>query len=74
MEELGLEPEERKYHPHLTVARLRPEAPLDRITGFLAANNLFKVENVPISEFSLYSSVLMPGGAVHSVEASYQLL
>jgi 2'-5' RNA ligase len=74
MEELGLEPEERKYHPHITVARLRPEAPLDRITGFLAANSLFKAENVSISEFHLYSSVLMPAGAVHTVEASYQLI
>jgi 2'-5' RNA ligase len=74
MEELGLEPEKRKYHPHLTVARLRPEAPLDRITGFLAANSLFKVENVPVSEFHLYSSVLMPAGAVHTMEASYQLI
>jgi len=74
MEELGLEPEPRKYHPHLTLARLRPEAPLPKITGFLAANNLFKAENIPISEFHLYSSVLMPAGAVHTIETSYQLI
>lgn len=74
MEELGLEPEERKYHPHLTLARLRPEAPLAKITGFLSANNLFKAENVPVTEFHLYSSVLMPAGAVHTIEASYPLI
>lgn len=74
LEELGLQPEERKYHPHLTLARLRPEAPLAKITGFLSANNLFKAENVPVTEFHLYSSVLMPAGPVHTIEASYQLL
>ncbi|HUI91386.1 MAG TPA: RNA 2',3'-cyclic phosphodiesterase [Chitinivibrionales bacterium] len=74
LEELGLEPEARKFSPHLTVARLRPEAPLSKITGFLSANNLFKAEDVPITEFHLYSSVLMPAGAVHTIEESYQLL
>jgi 2'-5' RNA ligase len=74
LEELGLEPEERKFHPHLTLARLRQEAPLSKITGFLSANNLFKAEAVPITEFHLYSSVLMPAGAVHAKEASYNLI
>jgi 2'-5' RNA ligase len=74
LEELGLEPEPRKYSPHLTVARLRPEAPLSKITGFLSANNLFKAEAIPIDEFHLYSSVLMPAGAVHTIEASYELI
>ena len=72
--ELGLEPEERKYHPHLTLARLRPEAPLAKITGFLSANNLFAAENVAVNEFHLYSSVLMPAGAVHTIEQSYNLI
>lgn len=74
LEELGLEPEQRKFHPHLTLARLRPEAPLAKITGFLSANNLFKAEGIPIDEFYLYSSVLTPAGAVHTREASYRLL
>jgi RNA 2',3'-cyclic 3'-phosphodiesterase len=74
LEELGLEPEKRKFHPHLTLARLRQEAPLSKITGFLSANNLFKAEAVPITEFHLYSSVLMPAGAVHTIEETYQLL
>jgi 2'-5' RNA ligase len=74
LEELGVEPEQRNFHPHLTLARLRPEAPLDKITGFLSANNLFKAEAIPITEFHLYSSVLMPAGAVHTKEVSYSLL
>jgi 2'-5' RNA ligase len=74
LEEFGIEPEGRKFSPHLTVARLRPEAPLSKITGFLSAHNLFKAEKVLVAEFHLYSSVLMPAGAVHTKEATYQLL
>jgi 2'-5' RNA ligase len=74
MEELGLPGEERKYHAHVTLARLRYEAPLDKITGFLSAHALFKEENVPITEFHLYSSVLTGDGAVHTKEASFPLL
>jgi 2'-5' RNA ligase len=72
--EIGLEPEERKYHPHITLARLRPEAPLNTITGFLSAHNLLKIENIPITEFHLYSSELTADGAVHTKEISYSLL
>jgi 2'-5' RNA ligase len=74
LSELGIEPEERNYHPHLTLARLRPEAPLAKITGFLSANNLFTAQEVPITDFHLYSSELMPAGAVHTKESTYQLL
>jgi RNA 2',3'-cyclic 3'-phosphodiesterase len=72
--ELGLPPEGRKFHPHVTLARLRPEAPLAKITAFLSSNNLFKAQNVPVGEFHLYSSVLMPAGPVHTVEQTYSLL
>lgn len=72
--EIGLEPEERKFHPHITLARLRPEAPLASITGFLSAHNLLKLENIPVTEFHLYSSELTGDGAVHRKEASFNLL
>jgi 2'-5' RNA ligase len=74
MEELGFPGEERKYHAHVTLARLRQEAPLDKITGFLSAYALFKAEAVPVTEFHLYSSVLTGDGAVHTKEASYSLI
>jgi RNA 2',3'-cyclic 3'-phosphodiesterase len=74
MEELGLAGEERKYHAHVTMARLRLEAPLDKITGFLSAHALFKAEAIPVTEFHLYSSVLTGDGAVHTKEASFPLI
>jgi 2'-5' RNA ligase len=74
MEELALPGEERKYHAHVTLARLRQEAPLDKITGFLSAYALFKIEAAPVTEFHLYSSVLTGDGAVHTKEASFPLI
>ncbi len=74
MQELGYENEERKYHPHITLARLRQESPIDRIMGFISANALLKFPDIPINEFHLYSSTLTPDGAVHTKEASFSLI
>jgi len=74
MEELRLPGEQRKYHAHVTLARLRQEAPLDRVTGYLSAHGLFRIDAAPITEFHLYSSVLTGDGAVHTKEASFPLI
>ena len=69
---LGMEPEHRKFAPHITLARLR-EPPMHRLTNFLSGNNLFATETFPVTEFLLYSSTLSTKGAIHTVEASYPL-
>ena len=71
---INLAPEERKFSPHITLARLGLQTPLSKVTGFLSANGLFKIESIPVGEFHLYSSVLTPSGAVHRLEATYTLL
>ena len=69
---LGLEPEGRKFSPHITLARLH-DTPIPRMGRFLAGNNLFATEPFPVSEFHLYSSELTSKGAFHTLEASYPL-
>jgi len=69
---LGLEPEGRKYSPHITLARLH-DTPLARLGRFLAGNSLFATQEFPVSEFHLYSSELTSKGAFHAIEASYFL-
>ena len=69
---LGLEPEGRKFSPHITLARLQ-DTPLARVGRFLAGNGLFATEEFPVSEFHLYSSQLTAKGAFHTIEASYKL-
>lgn len=68
----GLEPEGRKFAPHITLARLR-DTPLSRLTKFLAGNALFASESFTVVDFNLYSSQLTAQGAIHQLEASYPL-
>lgn len=69
---MGLEPEGRKYSPHITLARLH-DTPPARLGRFLAGNSLFATEPFLVSEFHLYSSELTAKGAFHTIEASYSL-
>ena len=71
---LGVPAEERKFSPHVTLARFREPAPLGRLTSYLSGNNLFGTKPFLIADFHLYSSHLTPKGALHSREASYPLL
>ncbi len=70
--QVGLEPEKRKFAPHITVARLQ-SPPLKKVTDFLAANSMFSTQPFVVDHFSLYSSLLTPGGAIHTIEADYFL-
>lgn len=56
----------------MTLARLR-DTPVARLTRYLAGNALFTSPEFKVNAFHLYSSFLTRSGAVHQVEASYQL-
>lgn len=68
----GVEPERRKFHPHVTIARLR-NSPPERVAAFLQTNALLQSPMIVIDRISLYSSRLHPDGATHTVEAVYPL-
>jgi 2'-5' RNA ligase len=68
----GFGNEERKFHPHVTLARLK-EAPLAKVQDFLAHNALFKAGPVRVASFGLYSSLRRAGGSVYTREAEFFL-
>ncbi|HBI16079.1 MAG TPA: RNA 2',3'-cyclic phosphodiesterase [Desulfobulbaceae bacterium] len=68
----GLAPEDRKFAPHITLARLK-NTPAPRIGAYLAQHGLFSTEEFPVNEFLLYSSVLNSRGARHYIEEGYPL-
>jgi 2'-5' RNA ligase len=72
LQRLGLPPDRRKFHPHVTLARL-DDSPLTRVTAFLAAHAQFRSGPVPVRQFTLFSSKLGRGGAVYTHEADYEL-
>jgi 2'-5' RNA ligase len=68
----GLEPEGRRFTPHVTLARLK-DAPTARVSGFLAANSLFRAGPVAVDQFTLFSSFPRSSGPIYHAEADYPL-
>jgi len=69
---LGLEPEARKFAPHITIARLKNTPPA-KVGRFLENHNLFCSVPFSVDEFFLYSSRLGRNGAIHRIEVGYPL-
>ena len=72
MQRIGLEPEGRKYTPHVTLARLRDSSSRD-VAEYLAARGLFRTAAFPVTRFVLFSARASVGGGPYGVEASYPL-
>lgn len=71
--QLGLPPEERKFSPHITLARLK-NTPINEVNRYLAGHDLFASSPFAVNTFALYSSVLSNKGATHQLEADYPLV
>ena len=72
LQRCGLEPERRRFQPHLTLARLDGGAEA-KLAAFVQANNLFRAEPVPVEHFTLFSSLLGKDQAVYTAEVEYPL-
>ena len=72
MQRIGLEPEGRKFMPHVTLARLR-ESSSRQVADYLAARGYFRTSPFRVSRFVLFSSRSSVGGGPYVVEESYQL-
>ena len=72
MQRIGLEPDGRKYTPHVTLARLR-ESSSNQVADYLAARGYFRTSPFKVSRFVLFSSRASVGGGPYVVEASYPL-
>jgi len=69
---LGLEPENRKFSPHITLVRLH-QTPPSRVGKYMEIHGLFSSPEFEIDSFLIYSSVLGRHGAHHRVEQAYVL-
>jgi RNA 2',3'-cyclic 3'-phosphodiesterase len=72
LQRLGLEPEGRKYTPHVTLARLR-ETSSRQVADYLSARGHYRSSAFEISRFVLFSSRASVGGGPYVVEADYPL-
>jgi 2'-5' RNA ligase len=72
MQRVGLEPEGRKYTPHITLARLRDATSRD-VAEYLSTRGAFRWPAFKVSRFVLFSSRASVGGGPYVVEAAYPL-
>ena len=72
LQRAGLEPERRKYTPHVTLARLR-ETSSRNVADYLSMRAAFRSMKFAVSRFVLFSSRASVGGGPYVVEASYPL-
>ncbi|MBS0643675.1 MAG: RNA 2',3'-cyclic phosphodiesterase [Acetobacteraceae bacterium] len=72
LQRIGLEPERRRFQPHVTLARL-DNAPEGKIASYMQAHNLFRADPVPVEHFTLFSSQLGKEASVYTAEVEYAL-
>lgn len=68
---VGVEPDRRAYHPHITLARLKPSG--GRVDNLLAGAGGLSTPPFTVDAFALYESRLTPDGAVYSPVERYPL-
>ena len=69
---IGLEPERKRFAPHVTLARTDRAAP-EKLVGYVQAHNLFRLPPMAVEHFTLYSSRLGKEAAVYVPEVEYEL-
>jgi RNA 2',3'-cyclic 3'-phosphodiesterase len=69
---IGIEPETRKYTPHVTLARLRGVRQA-AVANYLAERGALIADSVTAERFVLYSAREGSGGGPYVVEAAYPL-
>ena len=66
---VGIEPDLRPWHPHITIARCR-DVSAQSLRKFLQSQADFDAGLIRVDEFYLYSSKLTPAGPIHTRELS----
>ncbi|KAB2886699.1 MAG: RNA 2',3'-cyclic phosphodiesterase [Pseudorhodoplanes sp.] len=72
LQRVGLDPEGRKYTPHVTLARLR-ETSSQQVADYLSARGSFRSLPFRVERFVLFSSRASTGGGPYVVEEAFPL-
>jgi RNA 2',3'-cyclic 3'-phosphodiesterase len=69
---LGFPAEERRYTPHVSLARLKGTSEA-RLQAYLAEHALYRAKSFRVDRFSLIASYLTKSGAIYEDQADYPL-
>lgn len=70
---IGIPPEQKRYAPHLTLARIREKATLQALRAAVAREAAGGFEPFQADRFWLYRSELTPRGSIYTKLASFPL-
>jgi len=70
---LGIEPEKKAFHPHLTLARIRTSEPLLELKKAISELPSADFGAFSAERFHLYQSQLSPGGSIYTKLATFPL-
>ena len=68
----GIEPEGRRFAPHVTLARLKGKPDI-RLGHYLAEHALFRAAPFDVMQFQLVASYLTKSGSIYEDQAEYAL-
>jgi 2'-5' RNA ligase len=71
---LGIEPEKKAFHPHLTLARIRTVEPLFELKKAILELPSADFGAFSAERFHLYQSQLAPGGSIYTKLATFPLM
>jgi|SRR5579875_1149211 len=69
---LGFPPEERRYTPHVSLARLKGTSE-SRLQAYLSEHALYRAPPFRVEKFSLIASYLTKSGAIYEDQSDYRL-
>jgi len=72
LQRIGLQPDPRKFTPHVTLARLKAPAKA-KLMAYLGDHGLYASAPFAVSAFRLYRSTLTPNGSLYTGERDYPL-
>ena len=72
LQRAGLDPERRRFAPHVTLARVDAVAE-PRLAAWVQAHNLFRAEPVTVEHFTLFSSRTGKEASAYTAEVEYGL-
>ncbi len=72
LQRCGLEPERRRFQPHVSLARLDNVAD-GKLVSYVQAHNLFRADPMPVEHFTLFSSLRGNEASFYTAEVEYPL-
>lgn len=70
---LGIQPETRRFSPHLTLARLKKKVKPEKLVSLIRQYSQFCTQEFEVHVIRLYKSELNASGAVHTVLAEIKI-